>query len=1615
MLKREKDLRMKNKNTLFYGIILFYVLLFNPSLFQVNQSTATTLSTTYINGLISINGNTDFENQAASKGWAGNGSASNPYIIDGYGYNLLSTNAFGIYIQDTTKHFIIQNCGYFYPTANSWSSGAMKFVNVENGRISNNLMYGTPEPYWYSGTTPGVLGIHLEDCVNIEINSFTIYNYAGTTLCHVYHGIFMENSQNVNITNCELPASIPIYVRNSANVEMEGNIMQHSASHSNPNIRHRIGVYLRDSSNCLVIDNVIMNWDTYGVYLYGTSTNNIIVENGFYSSYTGHTNLVVDDSTGENYLTRLLTPERKNLFEGPVTPTPGYYPGSSYNTAGDGFDCEDNGLFENSLWSATGTGMGWASTIVGAKNDSYGKTHKKVLAGFTGTGSSPVFTLDQDTGASHTSGTVEFWLLASDPSMTGSTFFSLKSATDLMVFKILFEGGFFKFTDDGSTITTNTPAEHEKWYRISLDYDTSTSDGSYSSLGAYQYKFRIYDSLGMLLYTSPAADFEYEEDVRYFHLQAQGGPASDFTIYLDALGHYWPDSSGIHGYNVGDNQAEGILMDLALQRVRSPYLRLGFSINNEAYQYITWPGGNYFYEALIDKLVIPIPAKDGSQNVSVFWADAEGEPYTNLFPYIVYFSTYFQTYYSVSEYLENGIAYPPGKMVLADDDDLTISLTYSTQNWYHHESWTKASYSFKVNKGTWMGPYTFQSGLGAQSGNFTIKAGNYSIFDNLYYYITLDQYDDPTYSNHLASYYLTTEPVALNYEQRARIFAFRKKISPIPYELTLNYSVYYQSQINAITSYFDDAGNVVNVTTYPYTDILYQNISLSFSNTTANLDEYSVSCFNESLLNHIMAGETGNISTAIDPIFTYPDAISSPFILPEDMKFTTSTPNSTYVKFLTIPAVSFCYLPGYNLSFTGGLFSLTYTGSEQWPDSQHIVHTFLDSANNVTIRYDSATKIMVYFEYINTTIPNRMQRTTIVLRENNASYPINLKISWYDEIISSGVKIIPHHLLAIVYDPPGDHSFGQISSGTTITKGFSVTKQDSKTFIDEWKTLYFGQGKSTGLTGVISNIAEILTEIPGLGDVLKSAIPGLGLPPGQHEISKSITKGISTDYEFSITYSSTFTSSLNSEDPELIGAGGGDLYYGTGMIIYWTIKHRIRYIDTTTASNSTTDKVRLWNGTNWMEYGLAFNTSFTVLGAYLENYGLENLTKQNPFLNDNFNYANYKYLEEYQTSTMFWTPDYITELEYSTTSSYTESYSFTVDISKSDFYCWNQIITGSASVGLGFVAEVSLGGGLNMYESSGRRGWTYEFSMSTISTTATVENRQTIAHFEDDDGTPIGQHDQFGLHIYRDLRYNTFGYQIIPEFTYTSNPYEYGTLDRRPPIANELIKLNEYIGGNVPLQAMAIDDETGVKSVKIYYDDDPVFNPPDTELLVTLMQDDGESDIYDYLWNTAGLHGTYYLFMVTEDYHANKRISSGYLVQIDNVLPEFCQIASYGLFEGPISLYTTTFDTDSGISYVEYWNGDPTNASSNLLGSSSDASTSYRYIWATDPNGTDDGLHYIFARAYDRAGNFLDSKGLRMEVDTYKERSTSFPSLFTIALMLIVITYFSPKRKKRKN
>ena len=338
---------------------------------------------------------------------------------------------------------------------------------------------------------------------------------------------------------------------------------------------------------------------------------------------------------------------------------------------------------------------------------------------------------------------------------------------------------------------------------------------------------------------------------------------------------------------------------------------------------------------------------------------------------------------------------------------------------------------------------------------------------------------------------------------------------------------------------------------------------------------------------------------------------------------------------------------------------------------------------------------------------------------------------------------------------------------------------------------------------------------------------------------------------------------------------------------------------------------------------------------------------------------------------LFWTPDSITEYAYAISTTRTRTRSIGFEFSLDSYFSWE------SSVDVPFVGTV--------FSAEGKVGVTYDFSSTITSTSATQQNREIICHLEDDDGAPIGEHDQFATYIYRDRHFNTFGVIFDEDFTYTSRPFEINTKDRRSPTTSELFNLEEYQQGTIELNCIAVDEETGVNHTKFYYDDDPVFDEV-TSILIGSQTNASilDSTLYQISWNTTTLHGTYYLFVVVYDNAnplKNTQVSIAYTIQVDNVLPIICEVRAYGPFTGAVNLYTNTFDSDSGIILVEYWDGVPDGPQSTLLGIGYDPSSSFNYIWPTDPSGSDDGIHYVYARAYDRAGNYLTSSAIEIQVD----------------------------------
>ena len=75
---------------------------------------------------------------ASGYGFVGEGNETHPYIIEGL--NITSATENLIHIENTTAHFVIQNCML---NETSKSFNGIYLNNVTNGTISNNIIHNT--------------------------------------------------------------------------------------------------------------------------------------------------------------------------------------------------------------------------------------------------------------------------------------------------------------------------------------------------------------------------------------------------------------------------------------------------------------------------------------------------------------------------------------------------------------------------------------------------------------------------------------------------------------------------------------------------------------------------------------------------------------------------------------------------------------------------------------------------------------------------------------------------------------------------------------------------------------------------------------------------------------------------------------------------------------------------------------------------------------------------------------------------------------------------------------------------------------------------------------------------------------------------------------------------------------------------------------------------------------------------------------------------------------------------------------------------------------------------------------------------------------------------------
>jgi len=221
---------------------------------------------------IRIRSDSEFANIASSEGWIGNGSSSNPYIIENLTIRAnvtvdpidhLITIEHAIHISDTLSFFVIRNCRILNDTDNEEFMLVIGILldNVDNCIIESCYIEGLDEC------------IDLDDCTNVEImNCTTIQSWRG------YGAISGSHCQNVTVVNNTISrGSIGFWSSFACNV-------------STNTIRGSISI--SECDQCIIVDNEIEG-SGLGVYsdvevsntIFGNTVDGLPIE--YYEYQTG--------------------------------------------------------------------------------------------------------------------------------------------------------------------------------------------------------------------------------------------------------------------------------------------------------------------------------------------------------------------------------------------------------------------------------------------------------------------------------------------------------------------------------------------------------------------------------------------------------------------------------------------------------------------------------------------------------------------------------------------------------------------------------------------------------------------------------------------------------------------------------------------------------------------------------------------------------------------------------------------------------------------------------------------------------------------------------------------------------------------------------------------------------------------------------------------------------------------------------------------------------------------------------------------------------------------------------------------------------------------------------
>ncbi|MFW6176331.1 MAG: NosD domain-containing protein [Thermoplasmatota archaeon] len=249
---------------------------------------------------IRIDNNSDLAAQAIEEGWSGDGSQDNPYVIEGYKIDG-SSYGYGIYIGNTTDHFIVKNC-YMYNASGSygryWDNTGLLMYNASNGIVKNNT------------STNNSYGIRLySSSSNILSNNTLLNDKYGIYLYSTKNNILSNNSVSKNTWGIHFSYSNHnVLANNTVSSNMWSICLRHSSNNtlkSNDASNNDKGIQVYYSRNNTFINNVLSSNKEGGIKFkssnFNTLINNIVSSNyDFGISLKGSNSYILNNNTVSN-------------------------------------------------------------------------------------------------------------------------------------------------------------------------------------------------------------------------------------------------------------------------------------------------------------------------------------------------------------------------------------------------------------------------------------------------------------------------------------------------------------------------------------------------------------------------------------------------------------------------------------------------------------------------------------------------------------------------------------------------------------------------------------------------------------------------------------------------------------------------------------------------------------------------------------------------------------------------------------------------------------------------------------------------------------------------------------------------------------------------------------------------------------------------------------------------------------------------------------------------------------------------------------------------------------------------------------------------------------------